>query len=110
MTAGAVRSVSRGVALALLALLPAYCSVEGLVTGETIAIDKRTYLHTGIAGVVTAISYGLAATALVIAATRYFTAASKRRAALFKWAWNISLVAGALFLAGRVVWAVQLHS
>ena len=107
MTARSVRSVSRGVALALLALLPAYCSIEGLVTGETIAIEKRTHSHTGFAGVVTATSYALAATALVIAAIRYFIADSKRRGALFKWAWNTTMVAGVLFLAGRVVWMVQ---
>jgi hypothetical protein len=101
------RSVSRGVAAALLALLPAYCSLDGLISGETIAIDKRTYSHTGIAGVVTALSYGLAATALLMAATTFFMVDAKRRARLSKWAWNVTMVAGALFLAGRVVWMVQ---
>ena len=101
-------SVSRGVAAALLALLPAYCAIDGLVTGETIALDKRTNSHSGIAGVVTAISYGLAATALLMAAIRYFIENAKRRAALlYKWAWNMTLVAGALYLAGRIVWVFQ---
>ena len=107
MTDVPVRSASRGVAAALLALLPAYCSIEGLVTGDTHAIARHTHSHTGAAGIVTAIAYGLFATALVIAAIRYFSTNSKRRAALYKWAWNVTMVAAVLYFSGRFVWMVQ---
>ena len=99
--------MSRGVAVALLALVPAYCSVDGLVTGDTLAMAKRTHSHSGVAGVVSAISYGFFAAALVIAAIGYLVAGSRRRAALFKWAWNVTIVAIVLFFAGRIVWVMQ---
>jgi hypothetical protein len=102
-----MRSVSRGVALVMLALVPAYCSVSGLVTGETLAIDKRTHSYSGSAAVVAAVAYGLFATALVIAASTYFTADPKRRKALVKWAWTVTTVAAVLFFAGRFVWLMR---
>ena len=107
MTDAQVRSVSRGFAAAVLALVPAYCSIDGLVTGDTLAFEKRTHSYGGLAGIVTAISYGLFATALVIAAARYFASDSKRRRALFKWAWNVTIVAAVLFFSGRFVWMLQ---
>ena len=101
------RSVSRGVALILLALLPAYCSIDGLVTGETHVLARRTHSFDETAGVVTAISYGLFAAALVIGAMGYFVANAKRQAALYKWGWNVAIVATVLYFTGRLVWAVQ---
>lgn len=102
-----LRSVSRGAAAVMLALVPSYCSIDGLVTGETLAIERRTDSYTGSAALVTAIAYGLFATALIIAAWTYFTTDSKRRKALAKSAWNVTVVAAVLFFAGRVVWVVQ---
>lgn len=102
-----MRDVWRGVAVTLLALLPAYCSIEGLVTGETPAISKHAHWHAGAAGILTAIAYGLVAIALVIAAFRYLSANAKRRAALFKWAWNVTIAAAVLFFSGHIVWMVQ---
>lgn len=99
-----LRSVSKGVAVALLALVPAYCSMEGLLTGDTPAIDRRTHSHGGMAGVLTAVAYGLLAAALVIAAIGHFTADSRPRAALFKWAWNVAIVGAVLFFSGRLAW------
>ena len=101
------QSVSRGVALLALALLPAYCSIEGFVTGETIAIDKRTNSYTDAAGVVTAIAYGMLAAALLFAAASYFTANSKRQALLAEWGWGVMIVGAVLFFAGRIVSVVQ---
>lgn len=89
--------------MTLLALLPAYCSIEGLVTGETRAIARHTHLHAGVAGIVTAIAYGLFATALVIAAVGYLSG----RTALFKWAWHVTIVGAVLFFSGRIAWMVQ---
>lgn len=103
----AARSASRGIALILLALVPAYCSIDGLVTGETAAISRQAHSHGGAAGIVTAISYALFATALVVAAIGFFSASPKRRATLFKWAWNVTIVAAVLFFAGRIFWMVQ---
>jgi len=54
-----LRSLSRGVAAVMLALVPAYCSIDGLVTGETLAIDKRTSSYSGNAAIVTATAYAL---------------------------------------------------
>jgi hypothetical protein len=107
MTVVPMRSVSRGTAATLLALLPAYCSIDGLVTGDTLAIARHADSFTGTAGIVAAIAYGLFATALVLAAVRYFSANSKRRAALFKWAWNVTIVAAAFFFSASFVWIVQ---
>lgn len=101
------RSVSRGAAVALLALLPAYCSIDGLVTGETLVIEKRTHSYVGTAAVVTAIAYGLFAMALIVAASTYFTANSNRRRTLVKCAWNVTGVATVLYFAGRIMWFVQ---
>ena len=101
------RSVSRGIALIVLALLPAYCSIDGLLTGDTAAISRQAHSHGGTAGVVTAISYALFAAVLVIAAAGFFNANRKRQAALFKWAWHVTIVAAVLFFAGRIVWMVQ---
>ena len=91
----------------MLALVPAYCAVDGLVTGETLAIEKRTHSYTGSAAIVTAVAYGLFATALIIAALTFFTADLKRRRALAKFAWNVTVVAAVLYFAGRIVWVVQ---
>ena len=91
----------------MLALVPSYCSIDGLVTGETLAIDKRTDSYTGTAAVVTAIAYGLFATALILAAWTFFTTNRKRRKALAKCAWNVAVVGAVLFLVGRVVWVLQ---
>ena len=107
MRAVSKRAVSRGLAAALLALLPAYCSIDGLVTGETLTLAKRTHSYDGAAGIVTAISYGLFAAALLIAATRYFVTDKKRRAALYGWGWNVMVVAAVLFFAGRLMWVMQ---
>ena len=98
----------RGVAVTLLALLPAYFSIEGLITGETRALTKSAYSpHVGAAAVVTAIAYALFAAALVLAAVRFFSANAKRRASLFKWAWNVTIGAIVVFVAGRLVWMFQ---
>src|SRR5687768_10589292 len=102
-----MRSVSRGIALLALALIPAYCSIDGLVTGDTAALSRVADSHSGAAGVVTATSYALFATALVIAAISYFNANVKRQKKLFKWGWNVMIVAAVLFFAGRVVWIIQ---
>ena len=102
-----LRSVSRGAATIVLALVPAYCSIDGLITGETLVIEKRTYSYTGIAAMVTAVAYGLFATALVIAAWTYFSANRKRGKALAKLAWNVTIVGAVLYFAGRIVWVVQ---
>lgn len=102
-----LRSVSRGAAAVMLALVPSYCSIDGLVTGETLAIERRTHSYTGSAAAVTAIAYGLFATALIIAAWTYFTTDSKLRKALVKCAWSVAAVAAVLFFAGRFVGAVQ---
>ena len=101
------RSVARGIATVVLALVPAYCSVDGLVTGETIALDKRASSYTGHAGLLTAISYGLFAIALVIAAGTFVAADSKRRKALAKLAWNVTVVATVLFFSGRIMTIFQ---
>ena len=101
------RAVSRGAALVVLALVPAYCSIDGLITGETLVIEKRTNSYTGIAAMVTAVAYGLFATALVVAAWTFFTADRKRGKALAKLAWNVTIVAAVLYFAGRIVWFVQ---
>ena len=98
----------RGVAAILLALWPAYFSIEGLITGETRALSKAAYSpHVGAAAVVTAIAYGLFAAALILAAVRFFSANSKRRASLFKWAWNVTIGAIVVFISGRLVWMFQ---
>src|SRR5687767_12154722 len=101
------RSMSRGVAAVMLALVPAYCSIDGLVTGETLAIERRTNSYSGHAAIVTAIAYALFATALMIAACTYFTVDSKRRKVLVKCAWHATTVAAVLFFAGRFVWLLQ---
>jgi hypothetical protein len=101
------RSMSRGVAAVMLALVPAYCSIDGLVTGETLAIERRTNSYSGNAAIVAAIAYGLFATALIIAASTFVTADSKRRKALAKCAWNVTIVAAVLFFAARFVWLMQ---
>lgn len=93
--------------MVVLALVPAYCSIDGLVTGETLAMEKRARSYSGPAGIVTAISYGLFATALAIAAARYFASDSKRQRALFRWASNVAMVAAVLFFSGRFVWMLQ---
>ena len=95
--------VSRGIATVVLALVPAYCSVDGFITGETIALDKRTNTYTGNAALVTAISYGLFAIALMIAAWTFVPADSKRQKVLAKVAWNVTAVAAVLFFAGRIM-------
>jgi hypothetical protein len=107
MTQAAPRSLSRAVAAAVLALLPAYCSISGLVTGDTAALSRHAHSHAGAAGVVTAIAYGLFAVALLIAAARYIATAPKRRAALFKWAWNVTGAGALLFFLGRFMWTLQ---
>jgi len=91
----------------LFALWPAYFSIEGLVTGHTRAISRNAYSHTGAAGIMTAIAYGLFAAALALAAARFFSANSKRRVALFKWAWNVTILGAVVFFSGRLAWVVQ---
>ena len=98
----------RGVAAVLIALLPAYFSIEGFVTGQTRALAKAAYSpHVGAAAIVTAIAYALFAAALVIVAVRYFSANSRRRASLFKGAWAVTMIALLFFVSGRVVWMFQ---
>ena len=91
----------------ILALVPAYCSIDGLVTGETLALDKRTSSYTGTAAIVTAAAYGLFAAALILAACTFFIEKSKRRKALAKLAWNATILGAVLFFAGRIAWVVQ---
>jgi len=55
----------------------------------------------------TAIAYGLFAAALALAAARFFSANSKRRVALFKWAWNVTILGAVVFFSGRLAWVVQ---
>jgi hypothetical protein len=97
----------RGVAALLLALLPAYCSLEGLVTGDTRAVARHTDWHTGAAGIVTAIAYGVLAAALVLAAVRYFSTNAKRRKTLFKWGWNVMIAGALLYFLGRFAWLAR---
>lgn len=102
-----VGDVGRGVAAAALAILPAYLSIEGLLTGDTLALARNAYSHAGAAGIVTATGYGLFAAALALAAARYFSANAKRRAALFRGAMNVAIVAAVVFFSGRLVHVVQ---
>jgi hypothetical protein len=101
------RSVSRAAAAAMLALVPAYFSISGLLTGETLALERRTHSYSGNAAMVTSIAYGLFATAMMIAASTYLAADSKRRKALVKWGWRVTTMAAVLFFAGRFMWLAR---
>ena len=92
-----MQDVLRGILLILLALIPAYFSVDGFVTGEAQSLSK--YVHTpvtGAAAMVLSLAYGVFAAAAIIAALQYFSVVARRRATLTRWAMRVMLVGIAL--------------
>ena len=93
-------AVGIGVVVAIGALLMAWLSIDGLVSGETVNIGK--YRHgvplSGVKGAGVAISYGAFALGLALFAVACFNSTSAAQARLLSWAKRVVIVAGLMLL------------